>query len=497
MTKPTKPCDISVRVSRVGGREHMTSLEDQERDGRSFAQEHGITVGKVLTDRDKSGGTLDRPGLVEAVERVRAGVSGGIIVAYLSRLSRDTRQGLELLEEITRAGGAVFAPNLPDYTTADGRMLTTLQLAIDTGYRERKSEELERAKAGAIERGIPVKTRPPVGFRRRSRKDRRLMPDPAVAPVVREVFERRALGEGPGGLGAFLTSKGVRTSQGSKTWSKQAVYKLLRNRVYLGELHYGRDGRYVNATAHEPLVDEATWQAAQHPNGRLLARTRWGANLLAGIGRCRACRYCLSWTTSSRGKRIYRCTKTHAGGVCPDPARGLAEPVERMAVEAFWKLTADLEAEGVRDDHGNLAGLESALVKAERRLRDWASPAVQEKIGDIGLYADGLKTRRQTRDQAAEALGHARAETTLPPLRTKTLRSEWKRMTTEERRDLLALRIDAISLDRAGNMVVYPAGAGPAGLPTRGHRPAVLVPFPDVPAGARKTTLEPAGEPAP
>ena len=92
-------------------------------------------------------------------------------------------QGLELLDRIRNAGGTVYAPNLPDYTTADGKMLTTIHLAVDAGYRERKTEELERAKANAIAMGIPVANRPPVGYRKRT--DRRLEPDPETAPAVR------------------------------------------------------------------------------------------------------------------------------------------------------------------------------------------------------------------------------------------------------------------------------------------------------------------------
>ena len=34
--------------------------------------------------------------------------------------------------------------------------------------------------------------------------------------------------------------RGARSTEGSRTWSKQAVYNLLRNRVYLGEASYGR-----------------------------------------------------------------------------------------------------------------------------------------------------------------------------------------------------------------------------------------------------------------
>ena len=308
------PVDIYVRVSRVGAREHLTSPEDQEREARAYAKSRGLTVAEVLPDIDESGGTLDRPALQQAISRVRAGETAGIVIAYLDRASRETVQGLTLLDEITAAGGAVYAPNLPDYETADGRMLTTIQLAIATGFRQRKTEEFERAKRAAIERGIPVHTRPPVGYR--ARADRRLESDPETAPHVRQVFERRAQGVGPTALADYLEGNGVTTSQGSTHWSKQAIYGLIKNRVYLGELSYGRDRRYVNPNAHEPIVDLATWTAAQHPNGSV-SHVREGSYLLAGILRCAGCRYAMQGTKSRTGVEravLVQLTRGHSGG---------------------------------------------------------------------------------------------------------------------------------------------------------------------------------------
>jgi len=320
MVKPTRPVDIYTRASRAG--EGSTTHEQQEAEARAFAASQGLRVGKVLRDLTKStSATLDRPVLQEALRRVRSGKSGGVVVAYLSRSSRDTRQGLELLETITNAGGAVYAPNLPDYTTADGLMLTTIQFAIDTGYRDRKGEELEKRKRESIEAGIPVNTRPAVGLRKR--RDKRLERHPRTGPIVRDAFERRARGEGPAALGAFLESKGVKTSQGSRTWSKQAVYGLIENPIYKGLLRYGKDDRYTNpdGVVGGPLVDPATWEAAQHPNGRSLhaARSDESSWLVAGVLRCNACRYSMQGTTTSRGKRIYRCNRRHAGGRLPRP----------------------------------------------------------------------------------------------------------------------------------------------------------------------------------
>jgi site-specific DNA recombinase len=483
------PVDIYTRASRAT--EGSSTHEQQEREARDFARSNGLTIGRVLTDKTKStSATLARPVLQEALRRVESGESSGVVVAYLSRSSRDTRQGLELLDRITRAGGTVYAPNLPDYTTADGRMLTTIQFAIDAGYRDRKSEEFENRKRESIEAGIPVHTRPAVGLQKR--RDKRLEHHPRTGPVVREFFDRRAQGAGPTELGAFLESRRVKTSQGSRTWSKQAVYNMIQNPIYKGVLRYGKDDRYVNANAvvGGPLVDPATWEAAQHPNGRNLHAAKSGESswLVAGVLRCHACRYSMQGTTTSRGKRIYRCNRRHAGGVCPDPARIDADTIEAAAVEAFWKLTADLEATGVADTTGELDGLEKTVELAEQRVAQLSGADAQDALGES--YLDTFRQRREELAAALDALGQARAAASRDGIPSSdTLRRAWERMGVQDRRELLGLRFHALALSRSRSLVVYPAGSD-VELPTRGFKRApVLAPFPAVPRRARSLAL--------
>jgi Recombinase zinc beta ribbon domain/Recombinase len=282
----------------------------------------------------------------------------------------------------------------------------------------------------------------------------------------------------------------VKTSQGSKTWSKQAVYGLLSNRVYLGELSYGDPPRFVNENAHEPIVDLATWEAAQHPNGRKLTALRSESGyLLSGIARCSGCRCCLQGTRTSRGKRIYRCTRTRAAGICPTPARVDADKLEQAAVEAFWALTEDLEAEGAADTHGALVAFEDALERAEGRLRQLERPEAADTLGDRFLTVYG--EWREKRDQAAQELGHARARTggaKLPD--THTLRDAWEKMTTQERRELLGLRFHFLAVRSDRRVVVFEPGDFPGELPRRGFKQAPeLCPFPNPPRGARVLRL--------
>lgn len=485
------PTDIYVRVSRVGGREHLISPDEQEHRSRQLATERGLTVGYILTDLDESGGKWDRPGLQEALRRVREGESSGIIVAWLDRLSRDSEHAQRLLREISEAGGRVYAPDAPeDMTTPEGELMVGIQFQFSQYVRQRAKAGLERAKERAIAAGIPVATRPAVGYRQRP--DRRLEPDPETAPVIRELFERRAAGDGPTALGAFLESRGVRTSQGSAGWSKPAVQSVIASRVYLGELSYGKDRRYVNPEAHKPIIDLPTWEAAQHPNGRRLQAPRGSGNyLLTGLLRCRACGHVMQGTTSSRGKRLYRCVRHHSGGTCPHPASIYAEVIEPEAERAFWAITEDLSAEA-HEERADLTELEAQVATAERRLTHAMSPEVQDAAGEG--WAAMLRERRAERDRAAEALGHARAaqgsRDAMPSI--ETLRRAWSGLAASDKRDLIATRFDAFALARDGKRVTlaaFPTGTAPADLSRRGFRRSPGLHPINVPAGARVLAL--------
>ncbi len=501
-----KPVDVYTRVSRRGSREHLQSPREQERDARRFAEARGLVIDRVISDEDMSGGTLDRPGLQEVLNRVERGVTGGVVVAYLSRLSRDTLQGLTLLDRIRAAGGDVYAPNLPaDYTNADGRMLTTIQLAVDAGYRERKREELEAAKRSAIEAGIPVATRTPTGYR--ARKDRTLEPDPKTAPVVREVFERRAAGEGPTALAELLAERGVKTSQGSATWTKQAVMSLIRNRVYLGELSYGRPDapgqapRYVNPIAHDGIVTPSVWAAAQRPGAPRVQKQRSSAGssryMLTGVLRCAACGYSANATLTSRGKPIYRCVGRHSGGKCPGRWSMPASIVEEAAEGLFWAQLDDVVAVGRRPATQPPDELRQELARAQARYEQIKTPEAQDAYQ--ADYFSVVHERREAVERAAEALGHAEAaaRSSASDEQIASLRDMWPNLSVAERRELMAARFDALALGRRGDEFVlgaWPVGTAPEGLSRRGFcRGAGLRPF-DLPDAARVVALKDARE---
>src|SRR5690348_16903897 len=101
--------DVYVRVSQTNGREGESFISPklQEDRCRALIKVRGWRVGRVLVDLDQSGGTMDRPGLNEAIERMRTGDSCGIVVARIDRFSRTLKGALATIEAIEEAGGVL------------------------------------------------------------------------------------------------------------------------------------------------------------------------------------------------------------------------------------------------------------------------------------------------------------------------------------------------------------------------------------------------------
>jgi hypothetical protein len=269
----------------------------------------------------------------------------------------------------------------------------------------------------------------------------------------------------------MLEKAGVTTSQGSRTWTKASVYNLLRSRAYLGEVAYGHDRRYVNPDAHEAIIDAATWAAAQRSPIKGLVKQRTdNDSFLVGLIRCRACGYAMQATRTSHGRRIYRCNRTHAGGVCPEPARLDAERVE---AEAEGLLRSHTEAMRVLGKAGkqqiDLGPPRKELELLEQRLQQAESAEAQDAFGERWLTV--VKERREARDAKLAELGAMEAEQRAKPSATAdSVMALWHGAQPTVRRELLASIFDLFAAGRDGSLVPFPRGTGPADLPTRGYK---------------------------
>ena len=267
-----------------------TSLHSQRERLEAFVRsQEGWRV--VAHEEDRATGTkLDRPGLQAALELARTGKVDLLLVYRVDRLSRKVRQLAQLAEELDRVGVALRSATEPfDTGAAAGRMMLQM-LAVFAEFEH--ATIVDRVTAGIERRakeGRWATGKLPFGYRRNEDKD--VVADEREAPVVRRVFQLYARDRlGTTSIARLLTDECAPAP--ARGWQPAVVQWVLENEAYLGRVHW-RGESYPGL--HEPLVDEATFQAAQallKERGHYLSLRRGNRSdfLLSGVMRCGRCK---------------------------------------------------------------------------------------------------------------------------------------------------------------------------------------------------------------
>jgi site-specific DNA recombinase len=472
-----------IRVSVVGDRAAKGTLESPDLQRAQIdrkAEELGVTVVDELRDLNRSGGTLTRPGIQEALTRIHSGEAQGIIVARSDRASRITLQALGLIDELERAGAWIAAADGSlDTTDPNRKMATVMTLAVA----ERELERFREQSALIHRRAVIDKGRhmgpAPFGYTRDEAG--RLVVDPDQAPIVLRVFRQRADGETFTALARQLDVEGVRQRTGRKV-NALMLRRMVRRRVYLGEANHGP---HVKPGAHPAIVDEATWTQANRasPSVRssVAAPRLHEESLLRGMLRCAGCQYVMKRLPQRSGGFVWKCRSTlserTATHDCATPARirkAHADTVQAQVVEEFMRLAAGTGDVVQSEDHddGHLAQEEA---EAQAVLDELSSLEVRKRLGAerwLALTTEAsrdLETKRQVR-----AVRDARAGA--GPLRREDLAAAWEAMSLSERQRALRSVVQAVMVRPDETIAVIPVWE-PIDLPRPGPHAVAPGPF--------------------
>lgn len=430
-----------LRVSRVAGREgerFISPAVQRERIGQ-YASLRGHEVTEWVEDLDQPGSRYERPGLQRALEAVERGEADGVAVAKLDRLARSVVDGGVALRRLHEAGGSlVLVDEGLDTSTPTGRAMFTIMLAFAELELDRIRGSWEETRRRAIGRGVHI-GQAPVGYRRG--EDGRLEPDPVAAPIVREVFLRRAAGASWRELGEFLDERLPR--EGGGRWTRSTLTSLIGRRTYLG---VSASGDVVNRTAHEPLVSRAEWEQAQ---GQVSRPPRSADEaLLTGLVSCGSCGRPMTRSSHGTGRGSYVCRKVRSDGVCPAPVKISVRLADAYAEREFlaWAIAQDIAFVGEpRDDAREAAVLR--LEAAEAELDAYRDAELVSVIGREA-YVSGLANRQRAIDEARAEV--SRAEVVVPLARRIEFGDLWPELEVRERRAVLAAAFERIECRRAG-----------------------------------------------
>jgi site-specific DNA recombinase len=204
-------------------------------------------------DGGVSGGTLERPALKRLLADVEAGRIDIVVVYKVDRLSRSLL-GFHKLIEMFERRKTTFVSITQSFNTTDamGRMHLNIMLTFAQYEREATGERIRDKVAASRKKGIFMGGWAPFGYEVR---DRKLIIQPVDAEQVRSIFKRFVQLKSATLLARELVLAGA-TNRYGHLLDKGVLYRLLNNRVYIGDaVHKGT----AYPGEHQAIIDRKLW----------------------------------------------------------------------------------------------------------------------------------------------------------------------------------------------------------------------------------------------
>jgi len=268
----SRRCAIYTRKSSEEGlQQDFNSLHAQREACEAFIKSQAGEGWHVLKtaydDGGLSGGTMERPALQRLLDDIHKRIVDVVVVYKVDRLTRSLADFARMVEVFdTHQVSFVAVTQQFNTTTSMGRLTLNVLLSFAQFEREVTGERIRDKIAASKRRGLWMGGVPPLGY---DVVGRSLVINPEEAEVVRLIYQQylelgnvRLLKEHLHRkkiISKVRTSKnGVRS--GGCTFSRGALYELLANPLYIGEVRHRKDR---HPGQQEAILGRELWEQVQ------------------------------------------------------------------------------------------------------------------------------------------------------------------------------------------------------------------------------------------
>ncbi|WP_251767187.1 recombinase family protein [Shewanella indica] len=430
-----------IRFSSIA-QEKGDSINRQIASATSWSEKRGIPLSDVVY-RDlgiSAFKKVDRPGLRQLTESIRAGHIRKGDYILLERLDRLSRKDLDIAQEeiksILRMGVNVVAIEdnleLTPESVNDAQALIRIIILAENAHRQsrEKSERIKAAYASARQRARDGKA-----VRRRLPCWLDVTPDgntytfhPVYLPIVQRIIELRHPGRGYSSIAKTLNAEGLPGRMGksgsgtSKGWTGGSVREIVTSRALYGfyqphitvekERDDGTTKRVLQPDG-EPIVDHyppvigyREWLAIQ-PDTTATAKNRIPAggynktDRLSGVARCAVCGgrvalriYRRPSKKAEGGTKDYRhwvCVAGYASGAC-SVTRAFPD-LDQMIIKAIGHLeVVATPAPSTCSSSGAVDTIRATIDANKERAEQLQALLVDPEGGSVSFVYNALST---------------------------------------------------------------------------------------------------------
>ena len=323
-----------------------------------YVKMSGFTLVDEYVDDGFTGTNFDRPSFQRLLKDIESGRINCVITKDLSRLGRDYIQCGYYVEQYFSQKKIRYISILDQVDTflesANNDIAPFKALFNDMTSKD-TSKKIRSILKNKKEQGKFIGSKPCYGYMRDPLDKGHLIPDPEVAPIVKKIFKMAYSGTGVSDIVSYLNDNKIlspsmykntksSTRQKVNVWTISSVNKLLKNRIYTGDmvqnvqtkLNYKSQKKVALEKAfwiiventHEPLVSKAVFEAIQNAPARVrITHCNREKRLLENLLVCKECGNSLSV--------LYRKNKNYKDGkywsvncnkYARDPKRHLCYP---------------------------------------------------------------------------------------------------------------------------------------------------------------------------
>jgi site-specific DNA recombinase len=446
---------IYLRVSSDRTGEEL-GVTRQREDARKLCQLRGWNVVEEFTDNDISAaGRRQRPGFEAMLKAVQEGRVRCVVAWDMSRITRNARDRIRLLEAGKKHGVTVafVRGNDLDLGTPAGRLTADILGSVAQHEIEQKSDRQRRAVVQAVEQGRWIGGRRPFGYE----------PDGVTvrldeADAVIAGFDAVLAGVPLGRIAADWNARGLLTPQAKRdgtpsTWAAQSIRPVFLNPRYAGLRSHvteamretmnprlARIKSVSGAAAWPALVSEETWRAVvdilTDPTRANLPRS--GQGLLTGVARCGVCGATVhrGATPPRRGRPgypNYRCRAStgHIGRAVQPVDVYVAEVViDRLSRPDAADLLVDDTRPGATDLRREAGALRVRLDALAGLLADGV-------LSEAGVRRESVKLRAKLAEVEARQAKAGRVSALKQLVGAADVRQAWEALDTDRQRSVI------------------------------------------------------------
>jgi len=467
----------TILFARVSSREQEEtgySLPSQEKLLKEYADKKGFEVAKKFSISESASGHKQRNTFNEMLSYIKKSNIKIVVCEKVDRLTRNLKDAVCINEWINSnpEREVHFVKEscvLNKSSKSNEKFIWNIKVSVAQYYIDNLSEEVKKGQIEKIRQGW-LPTKPPMGYKTIGEKGHKIhIVDEEKASFLKKMFEFYATGNySLKKLTQKMAEIGFRTRGGNKI-SKGRLAKIISDPFYYGKIRWNNK---IYQGKQEPLISGELFNRVQQIlKSKTTPKYRKHFYLFKGLIGCAECNGRITWE-KQKGFIYGHCNHYRN---CSQKIWAKEPEVEKQVLKVFGKLQikspglVDWIRNALKEGHKDeteyhttaLSELKQRYERMQKRLDSLYDDKLDEKI-DKDFYEKKFKQYSEEKESVLEAIKkHSQSNSKYFELGMNIYELSQKapeiyqKATTEEKRQLLGLVFDTLSLREEKLSFVY------------------------------------------